>query len=282
MLTFPFLTRGTHPTPPRINAKPACSAGLANGRYVTALRRTAPLALALALLAPALPSALAAPATPPNGAADPGPPGIPHTLAVFDDPSALSTLFIERGAGQFASITRDGLSWSPTATNIYTLILAKRGVPLVTRDKTIVVTFRLPTDGASLGLHLHGKSESAPSHLVLVSRTAGERGLIRVYRTPTWPSGTIAATDMLPSAQARMPAFPSGGWYRLVITTQTGPATEGTTLSTLLFSENNETVIASLDAHDSGPTLPDAGLVAIRLFAPPLGRIDVRALIAQP
>lgn len=259
---------------------PACAAEPASGRVSAALLRTAPLALALALLAPAGPSALAAPATPANGSTNP--PGIPRTLAAFDDPSALSTLFIERGAGQFASITRDGLSWAPTATNIYTLILAKRGAPLVTKDKTIALTFRLPTDGASLGLHLHGKSESSPSHLVLVSRTTGDRGLIRVYRTPTWPSLSIAATDLLPSAQARLTAFPAGGWYRLVITTQTAPAAAGTTLSTLLFAEANDTVIANLDTYDSGPALPDAGLVAIRLFAPPLGRIDVRTLIAQP
>lgn len=281
MLTFCFLMRGTHPTPLRINVQAACAAGLAHtGRFVTAIRRTAaPFAIALVLMAPAIPSALAAPA---GGSATPNPPGIPRTLAAFDEPGALSTLFIERGASQFASLTADGLSWSPTATNLYTIILAKRGVPSLTPDKTIAITFRLPADGASLGIHLHGKSEASPSHLVLVSRTAADRGLIRVYRTPTWPSGTIPATDLLPSAQTRMTAFPAGDWYRLVITTQPGPSATETTLSTLLFAETTDTVIASLDARDPGPALPDAGLVAVRLFAPPHGRIDVRSLIAQP
>lgn len=277
MLSFRFLERGTPPpTPLPENPGLACVSWPSFVHIVTALLRTSALAIALIFLTPA------APATPAQGTASPNPPGIPRTLAAFDDPGTLSTLFIEHGAGQFASITRDGLSWSPTATNVYTLILAKRGVPSLTPDKTIAITFRLPTDGASLGIHLHGKTESSPSHLVLVSRTTADRGLIRVYRTPTWPSGTIAATDLLPSAQARMTAFPAGGWYRLVITTQPGPSATETTLSTLLFAETNDTVIASLDARDSGPALPDAGLVAVRLFAPPLGRIDVRALIAQP
>ncbi|MFA6962562.1 MAG: hypothetical protein WC205_17530 [Opitutaceae bacterium] len=266
MLTFRFLIRGTPPTPPQVNLKAAY-----------AILRTAPCAITLAFITLGIPSAHAAP-TAPNSIAGPR----SHALASFDHPDALSACFIERGASQFTSISRDGLVWSPTATNLCTLILASQGTPLIPTDKTLATAFRLPTNGASFGIHLHGKSESAPSHLVLVSRTTADRGLIRVYRTPIWPSGTIAAKDQLPSAQIRVPSFPASDWYRLVITTQTNLSTAETTLAIQLLADTDGTRLASLDALDPGPALPGDGLVALRLFAPALGRVDVRSLIGQP
>ena len=209
-------------------------------------------------------------------------PGDLRKLAVFDNPGTLAANFIERGAAQFAGVTAGGLSWSPTATNVYALILARKGVARTVGDQTITMEFRLPSDGASLGLHLHGKSEADPSHLVLISRSAGDRGLIRVYRTPTWPSSSIPATDLLAGAQARVPAFPADAWHRLVVTTQIDRATAETTLFIQLLAGDSETQLAKLEARDTGLALPEAGLVALRLFSPAGGRIEVRTLIGQP
>lgn len=286
----------THPFSffyPTKNVYGECAASSAEKRRgsapIGAFSAFASSAAALALLAFATfaPAPLAA--APASGAAvapedQPGQflPGDLRKLASFAPNVPLAADFVERGAAQFATLSSDGLVWAPTATNVYTLVLAKRGVPRVVADKTITTEFRLPAGLTSLGLHLHGRDEASPSHLVLVNRTAPDRGLIRIYRTPTWPSGAIAAGDMLPAAQARVVDFPAEAWQRLVVTTETDRVQAQTTVYVQLLSAADNTQLAKLEARDPGLALPEAGLVALRLFGPAGGRVEIRSLVGQP
>lgn len=209
-------------------------------------------------------------------------PGDLRKLATFDSGTPLVADFVERGASQFATLTPDGLAWAPTATNVYTLVLARRGVPRIVADQAITTEFRLSTENSSLGLHLHARDEDEASHLVLINRTGPARGLLRVYRTAVWPSGSIANDDMLPAAQARIPDFPADAWHRLVVTTDTDRASAQTTLYIQLLAADTDAQLAKLEARDPGLALPEAGLVALRLFGAAGSRIEVRSLVGQP
>lgn len=241
--------------------------------------------LAILGLGDALPSAAAstpAPAVAPEDAPGRFLAGDLRKLAVFEPGSPLATNFVERGASQFATLTPSGLVWAPTATNVYTLVLARRGAPRIVADKTVTAEFRLPSENSSLGLHLHARDEAAPSHMILINRTSPERGLVRVYRTPVWPSGSIANADLLPAAQVRVTEFPGDAWHRLVVTTETDRSSAQTTLYIQLLAADTDAQLAKLEAHDPGLALPEAGLVALRLFGAAGSRIEVRSLVGQP
>lgn len=204
-----------------------------------------------------------------------------RVLADLATPASLADNFDERGSRQFAGVTGRELVWSPNATNLYTAIHAVRGRPVVVSDLVLSVEFQLDAEGGSFGLHLHGAGDSDPSHLVLVNRSAPDRGLIRAYRTALWPSLSIPASAQITTAQARLTRFPSGEWYRLTVRTRIDDATGRTALSVRLADLHDEAV-GTLDVVDPGSVLPSAGTVALRLFSPAGGVVRVRNLLGQP
>jgi len=204
-----------------------------------------------------------------------------RVLADFRDGSTLSRNFVERGAAQFVTTSGGLLQWEPSATNIYSIVYAQRGQPVPVRDPAVAVEFQLAGEGASLGLHLHGSAEAEPSHLILVSRSAADRGLIRAYRTPIWPSSSIPASHQINSPLARLTHFPADEWYKLTVTTRSDEISGHTVLSVRLTTAD-ETLVGSMDAVDTGKPLPAGGLVALRIFGGAGARHQVRALLGQP